>query len=166
MYAIRSYYAFKLGQKNQIMDVLFAGNLQKETLDNILEKNDILKGQIKGDFYARILLDQPSNSTLQGGLTVKELIFPRKIKPPFVIHDLSLAIKKDILRVKSAKFVITSYSIHYTKLYEVLPGKSHYKVELMKSAKKKIIILMVSLALILETGCAPTLVSISTPEIP
>ena len=35
----------------------------------------------------------------------------------------------------------------------------------MKAAKKKVFILMVGLALILKTGCAPTLVSISTPEI-
>jgi len=35
----------------------------------------------------------------------------------------------------------------------------------MKAAKKKVFILMVGLALILGTGCAPTLVSISTPEI-
>jgi len=98
--------SIKLGQKNQIMDVLFAGNLQKETLDNILEKNEILKGQIKGDFYARVLLDQPLNSTLQGELTVKDVIFPRKIKPPFIIHDLSMTIKKDILQVKSAKLAL------------------------------------------------------------
>jgi hypothetical protein len=35
----------------------------------------------------------------------------------------------------------------------------------MKAAKKKIFILMVGLALILGIGCAPTLVSISSPEI-
>ena len=102
--------SFKLGQKNRILDVLFAGNLQKETLDNILEKNETLIGQIKGDFYARILLDQPLNSTLQGDLTVKDFIFPRKIKPPFVIHDLSLTIKKDILQVKSAKLALADNS--------------------------------------------------------
>jgi hypothetical protein len=102
--------SIKLGQKNQIMDVLFAGNLQKETLDNVLETNEILKGQIKGDFYARVLLDQPLNSTLQGGLTVKDFIFPRKIKPPFIIHDLSLATKKDIVQVKSAKLALADNS--------------------------------------------------------
>ncbi len=102
--------SIKLGQKNRILDVLFAGNLQKETLDNILEKNETLIGQIKGDFYARILLDQPLNSTLQGNLTVKDFIFPRKIKPPFVIHDLSLTIKKDILQVKSAKLALADNS--------------------------------------------------------
>jgi hypothetical protein len=46
------------------MDVLFAGNLQKDTLDNILEKNEILKGQMNGDFYAHVLLDKPFNSML------------------------------------------------------------------------------------------------------
>lgn len=102
--------SIKLGQKNQIMDVLFAGNLQKETLNNMLEKNEILKGQIKGDFYARVLLDQPLNSTLQGELTVKDFIFPRKIKPPFIIHDLSMTIKKDILQVKSAKLALADNS--------------------------------------------------------
>ena len=35
----------------------------------------------------------------------------------------------------------------------------------MKATKKKIFILMVGLALILGTGCAPTFISISTPEI-
>ncbi len=102
--------SIKLGQKNRIMDVLFAGNLQKETLDNVLEKNAMLKGQIKGDVYAHVLLDQPLNSTLKGGLTVKDVIFPRKTKPPFIIHDLSLTTKKDILQVKSAKLALADNS--------------------------------------------------------
>ena len=103
--------SIKLGQKNRIMDVLFAGSLQKDTLDNILEKNDILKGQIKGDLYAHVLLDQPLNSTVQGELKAKDLVFPRKIKSPFVIHDLSLTTKKDILQVKSAKLALGDNSV-------------------------------------------------------
>jgi len=102
--------SIKLGQKHRIMDVLFTGNLQKETLDNILKKNEILKGQIKGDIFAHVLLDQPLNSTLQGGLAVKDVIFPGKIKPPFVIYDLSLATKKDILHVKSARLALADNS--------------------------------------------------------
>lgn len=102
--------SIKLGQKNRIMDVLFAGNLQRATLDNILEKNEILKGQIKGDLYAHVLLDQPLNSTLKGELTVKDFIFPRKTKPPFVINDLFLTAKKDILQVKSAKLALADNS--------------------------------------------------------
>jgi hypothetical protein len=88
------------------MDVLFAGNLQKETLDNILETNEILKGQMNGDLYAHVLLNQPFNSTLKGELTAKNLVFPRKTKPPLVINDLSLTAKKDILQVKSARLAL------------------------------------------------------------
>lgn len=95
--------SIKLGQKNRIMDVLFAGNLQKETLDDILETNEILKGQLNGNLYAHVLLDQPFNSTLKGELTVNDVIFPRKTKPPLVINDLSLTAKKDLLQVKSAR---------------------------------------------------------------
>jgi hypothetical protein len=102
--------SIKLGQKNRIMDVLFAGNLQKETLDNIIEKNEILKGQIKGDLYAHVLLDQPLHSTLKGELTVKDFIFPRKTKPSLVINDLFLTAKKDILQVKSAKLALANNS--------------------------------------------------------
>ena len=98
--------SIKLGQKNQIMDVLFAGNLQKETLDNILETNEILQGQMNGDLYAHVLLDQPLNSTLKGELTVNDVILPRKTKPPLVINDLFLTAKKDILQVKSAQLAL------------------------------------------------------------
>ena len=94
--------SIKLGKKHRLMDVLFAGNLQKETLDDILEQNEILKGQMKGDLYAHVLLDQPLTSTLKGELKVKEFIFPRKMKSSFVIHDLSMTTKKDILQVESA----------------------------------------------------------------
>ena len=98
--------SIKLGQKNRIMDVLFAGNLQKETLDNILEKNEILKGQMNGDFYAHVLLDHPFNSSVKGVLAVKNLVFPRMMKPSFIINELSLRTKKDILQVESARLAL------------------------------------------------------------
>lgn len=98
--------SIKLGQKSRIMDVLFSGNLKKETMDNILENNEILKGQIKGDFYSRVILDQSLNSTVQGELTVKDFIFPKTIKPSFLIKNLFLTAKKDILKVKSANLVL------------------------------------------------------------
>ncbi|MBW2406608.1 MAG: AsmA-like C-terminal domain-containing protein [Deltaproteobacteria bacterium] len=103
--------SIRLGQKNRIMDVLFTGNLEKDTLDNILEKNEHLKGQMKGDVYARVLLDQPLNSTVQGEFAVKDFIFPRRMKPPFVIHDLSLRAKEDILRVQSARLTLADNSL-------------------------------------------------------
>jgi len=98
--------SIKLGQKNRIMDVLFVGSLQKETLDNIIEKNEFLKGQMKGDLYAHVLLDQPFNSTLKGELAAKNLVFPRETKPPLIINDLSLTTKKDVLQVESARLAL------------------------------------------------------------
>ena len=98
--------SIKLGKKHRIMDVLFAGNLQKETLDDILEQNEILNGQMKGNLYAHVLLDQPLTSTLKGELTVKEFIVPRKMNSSFIIHDLSMTTKKDILQVESARLAL------------------------------------------------------------
>jgi AsmA-like C-terminal region len=93
----------KLIQKNRIMDIAFAGNLQQASLDRILEKNEILKGQLKGDFNAHVPLDHPVNLKFQGELKAKDLIFSGKTMPSLVINDLSITGKKDILQVESAR---------------------------------------------------------------
>jgi len=46
----------------------------------------------------------------------------------------------------------------------VFSWEIHRKAELMKAAEKKVFILIAGLAVMLLAGCAPTLVSISTPE--
>ena len=123
--------SIKLGQKNRIMDVLFAGNLQKETLDNILETNEILKGQMNGDLFAHVLLDQPFNSTLKGKLTAKNLVFPRKTKPPLVINDLSLTAKtKDILQVKSAQLALGDNTFDLKGNVNLSAAAPNYNMEL------------------------------------
>jgi hypothetical protein len=93
----------KLIQKDRTMDLSFAGNLQNTTLDQILEKNEILKGQMKGNFIAHVILDHPLNSKFQGELQVKNLILSEGTIPAFVIDDLSLTAKADILQVESAR---------------------------------------------------------------
>ena len=95
--------SIKLIQKNQMVDVSFSGNLQQASLDRILEKNEILKGQIKGDFNAHVPLDRPLSSEFQGELKAKNLIFSGKILPSLVIKDLSLTANKNILQVESAR---------------------------------------------------------------
>jgi len=47
----------------------------------------------------------------------------------------------------------------------VFPRKYHYKVEFMRASMKIVFILMCYCTLTIATGCAPTLISISTPEI-
>lgn len=95
--------SIKLIKRNRVADVLFTGNLQEATLDRFLEKNDLLKGQIKGDFNAHVPLDHPLNTKLQGEFKAKNLILPGKTWPRLVIDNLSLTGKKDILQVESAR---------------------------------------------------------------
>ena len=98
--------SIKLTKTHRTLDVFFTGNLQKTTLDNIMEENEMLKGEMKGDFQAHILLDQPWNSTVKGELTARDIIFPRMTKPPLVVSHVSLTTKKDILHVESARLVL------------------------------------------------------------
>jgi hypothetical protein len=95
--------SIKLIQKSGTVDVLFVGNLQQASLDRILEKNEILKGQIKGNFTAHVPLDHPLSLKFQGELKAKNLIFSGETIPSLVIDDLSLTGKKDILQVESAR---------------------------------------------------------------
>jgi len=95
--------SIKFAQKNRTADLFFAGNLHKSTLDGIVAENQILNGWIKGKFHARVLLDQPLNSTLQGEVQASNLFFPGTSTPPLIVNDLSLKTINDNLQVKSAK---------------------------------------------------------------
>jgi AsmA-like C-terminal region len=95
--------SIKLIQKNRTVDVFFAGNLKQASIDRLLVKNEILKGQMKGNFSAHVLLAHPLSSKFQGELKAKNLIFSGKTIPPLVINDISLTGKKDILQIESAR---------------------------------------------------------------
>ena len=95
--------SIKLIQKNRTVDVFFAGNIQQASLDRILKTNEILKGQIKGNLHGHVPLDHPLNSKFQGELKANNLSFSGKTIPPLVINNLSLAAKKNILQVDSAR---------------------------------------------------------------
>jgi len=98
-----SHASIQLSQKNRVIDLFFAGNLQKTTMDNLMTENRILGGQINGDFQAHIPLDQPFNSRIQGELQAENLILSEKIIPPLVINTLSLNANKERLKVESAR---------------------------------------------------------------
>ncbi len=119
----------KLVQKNRTIDVSFTGNLQQTTLDRILEKNELLKGQMKGDFNAHVPLDHPLNSKFQGELKAKNLIFSRKTIPSLFINDLSLTAKKNILQVESAR-------LKWTDMLFDLKGKVNLSAAVPKVTMK------------------------------
>jgi hypothetical protein len=95
--------SIKFAQKNRTADLFFSGNLHKSTLDGIVAENQILNGWIKGNFHARVLLDRPFNSTLQGEVQASNLFFPGTSASPLIIKDLSLKTTQDNLQVESAK---------------------------------------------------------------
>ncbi len=95
--------SIKLIQKSGTVDALFAGNLQQASLDRILVKNEILKGQIKGNFTVHVPLNHPLGLKFQGELKAKDLILFRESIPSLVINDLALTGKKDILQIDSAR---------------------------------------------------------------
>lgn len=94
--------SIKFVKKNRTADLFFTGKLHKSTLDGIVEENQILNGWINGNFQARVLLDRPLNSTLQGELQASNLLLPGTSKVPLIINDLSLKTIKDHLQVESA----------------------------------------------------------------
>ena len=68
--------SFKLRIRKKEIDFEFLGQITESTLKNVFEekKNDL--GWIKGDFRARILKDQPRQSTAQGSLSGENFVFP------------------------------------------------------------------------------------------
>ncbi|MFH1991683.1 MAG: hypothetical protein ABIK98_04650, partial [Pseudomonadota bacterium] len=97
-----SHAAAKLDYKNRAFDLSFDGNLNKATLDNLMVKNQILGGWIKGNFHAHVRLDQPVNSTAQGNLQAKDLVVPWKKKTPLVVNNLTLEAQENNLLIESA----------------------------------------------------------------
>nr|MBC8361147.1 AsmA-like C-terminal domain-containing protein [Candidatus Desulfatibia profunda] len=97
-----SHATVKLISANRAFDLSFSGNLNKSTLDHLMAQNRFLGGWIKGDFHTHVLLGQPVGSTVQGGLCVKDLVFPWKQTMPVTINTLSLDAQGDNLHVESA----------------------------------------------------------------
>ena len=87
--------------KNEL-DLSFAGNVHKTTLDQLMTKNQILDGWIKGDFQSRISMKDPVNSTVQGKLQGTGIVFPGTFMASARINSFALDCQKNRLKVESA----------------------------------------------------------------
>ncbi len=87
--------------KKDIFDMGFAGNMQKETLDDLLAENRILTGWIKGNFKTHILKDHPLQSTVHGKLKGGGLDYP-ELDLPIKIESISLNADQNKVNVESA----------------------------------------------------------------
>ena len=100
MYAIRSYY------EDAAINEFSEYGLEKASINRIVENSEIAKGSFyqyfsdKKDLYLHII----------------QLIGQEKMK--YISDTLKNPQKHDIFTLIKELYVITSYSIHYTKLYE------------------------------------------------
>jgi hypothetical protein len=77
----------KLGK--EAYDFQFAGNVNRTALDKVFTREKILSGSLRGDFEAHIQKDKPLQSTAQGKLEGKNIIFPWKLSVPLKINNFS-----------------------------------------------------------------------------
>lgn len=94
-----------LGFKKGIFDLSFSGRLFEKTLDKIFRGYQFHDGWAKGDFRARIQLDQPLRSTAHGTIKAVNLNLPWHFKSPLKLDHLSLDAKGNRLMVEKARMV-------------------------------------------------------------
>ncbi|MDY0041403.1 MAG: AsmA-like C-terminal domain-containing protein, partial [Desulforhabdus sp.] len=69
--------SISLDLKPKEFDLSFSGNLTKNTVDKLLQDNQMLAGWIKGDFSAHVFLEKYAASTAQGELEGQRLKIPQ-----------------------------------------------------------------------------------------
>ena len=96
--------ALALSLHKRDLRIDFTGNLEKATLDRFLVENEIFKGQLKGDFHAHVLIDNPLGSMAQGKLQVAGLDYPLPLHVPVTLNQFSLEGAEQKIIVESASF--------------------------------------------------------------
>jgi hypothetical protein len=90
--------------QGRTLGVTFSGELSERTLDRIFEGYPFQDGWVQGDFQAKIDLDQPMQSTVQGKIKARDLTSPWELKQPLKISEISLEAQKNRVSVAPASF--------------------------------------------------------------
>ncbi|OGP75278.1 MAG: hypothetical protein A2W09_06080 [Deltaproteobacteria bacterium RBG_16_50_11] len=85
--------------QGRTLGVTFSGELSERTLDRIFVGYQFQDGWARGDFRAKIDLDQPMESTAQGKINVHALTLPWQFKKPLEISEISLDAQKNRVSV-------------------------------------------------------------------
>jgi len=97
---------FTLHKRKNRLDLTFAGYLAEKTISRFLPKYHASNGWFKGDFQARIDLDQLSKSIVSGRLQSYDLDIPWQRKIPLKIQNAALNTHRNRLEVESAQIQI------------------------------------------------------------
>jgi hypothetical protein len=96
--------------KGRELDLTFKGTLTGTTLDELLERNELLTGWIKGNLSTHIALDQPFNSVAHGALQGAGLEYPWTGEGPVQIDTFSLNAQDNLFTVNSS-LVVSGHSL-------------------------------------------------------
>ena len=88
--------------RSNAFDFRLDGHLTEPTLGRIFTREIVTGRWIKGLFNAHISVERPGNSSFQGTLEGKDIIFPWKLKEPLMVNSLSLEGRGNNLHIGSA----------------------------------------------------------------
>jgi hypothetical protein len=97
-----SRFAFELNFQRRAFNLEFMGHLTEATIERLLDKNPFPGAWIKGNFRARILMDEPARSFVEGKLSAEEIVFPLAFKKPLIIDTIALEAAGNRVKIESA----------------------------------------------------------------
>ncbi len=106
----------------------FKGNLQHSTLDRILAENQLLKGTVAGNLNARLHLDDPILSTLEGRLHVTGFQYMRDLPSPLFVEKATVNASENRLEISEAQ--ATWDDRHFQAQGHILLARPHLEVDL------------------------------------
>ena len=97
--------SFGLKEAEGAFSAAFRGGLEKATLDDLLQDNQILTGRIEGNLETKILMDHPMESEATGTLRGEGLSLSLPLGVPVILEDFSLRAQGSQLTIERARLM-------------------------------------------------------------
>ena len=120
--------SLELALTEKEMSFSFDGNITRTTLGNIFLSSSLQQEWIKGNFKARLLADEPMNSSAEGRLEGKNIILPLKLKEPLTINSLVLDASNNQINLESGD--LTLGNSHFTMKGDISFSSDGYLLDL------------------------------------
>lgn len=91
-----------------VLDLIFAGRVEKETVDNLLDNNRTLSGSVSGDFQSRIDLAAPFRSTFTGEVSGSGLHLHTLATSPVDMHRFAVSGSGAQITIVSSQLAVGS----------------------------------------------------------
>jgi hypothetical protein len=95
-----------LHMSDRIVDLSLAGNLTRQTLDNLFGHQLFQFGSIKGDLKVHLPLDRLATASAEGVLETEQMVVPWKQEVPFTIDRLALSARDRDVKLDPAAITL------------------------------------------------------------